>query len=278
METYLQVSIPVPGNDGSDMLVALLGDAGFEGFEQAPKVLHAFVPLSLFNPRSLEESLAVAGLPADGYSSREIAPRNWNAEWEREYPDVRIGSYCRVRAPFHAPDISIAYDLLITPKMSFGTGHHATTYMMIDAMQHLSLNGKNVLDFGTGTGVLAILAGRSGATAVRAIDNDSWSIENALENFAVNGCESISLAQKDSLEGEGVFDVILANVNLRVILGAMPYFGQHLGPHGVLVGSGVLEDDEEKIRSCASNEGFLMNVLNIRENWMSFSLKKRIIS
>ncbi len=278
MDTYLQITIPVPSNETSDILVALLGEIGFDGFEQEPRLLQAFIPLPSYNQALLQEIITVAGLAEDGFSTREIAPKNWNAEWEKQYPDVRIGTYCRIRAPFHAPEPGFRHDLLITPKMSFGTGHHATTSMMIDAIRPFSLFGKTVLDFGTGTGVLAILAQRSGATEVRAIDNDPWSIENAGENFAANDCHRISLALKDSLEGEGRYDMILANVNLRVILAAMPFFGQHLSADGVLIGSGVLDSDEEKILRSATNEGFFMNVLAVRDNWMNFSLRKRIIS
>ena len=278
MDTYIHISIPVSSNETSDILVAFLGEIGFEGFQQEPKLLQAFIPAAIYDEKSLTETIALTGLPPDGFSRKAIAPRNWNAEWEKDYPDVRVGAFCRIRAPFHEPDSSFLFDILITPKMSFGTGHHATTYMMIDAMLHLSLNGKKVLDLGTGTGVLAILAQRSGATEVRAIDNDAWSIENATENVRVNGCDRIVPELKDSLEGESVYDVILANINLRVILEMMPVFGQHLTAGGVLLGSGVLESDEERIRVCATDNGFLMSVVAVRDNWMSFTLRKSIIS
>ncbi len=133
--------------------------------------------------------------------------------------------------------------------MSFGTGHHATTFMMISAMQKLDFRDRSVLDFGTGTGVLAILASKLGAASVLAIDSDEWSIENALENVAVNDCSGIRIEQKDSLSGTGEFDVILANINLRVILENMEFLRQHLKQSGVFIGSGVLESDEERIRS-----------------------------
>jgi len=159
--------------------------------------------------------------------------------------------------------------------MSFGTGHHATTYMMISAMKDLDFMQRSVLDFGTGTGVLAILACKLGAGSILAIDSDEWSIENALENVALNGCSGIRIEQKDSLSGTGQFDIILANINLRVILGNMDFLRQHLNQTGVFMGSGVLESDEEKIRTKAASAGFTFELHMIKDNWMSFSLKKQ---
>jgi ribosomal protein L11 methyltransferase len=172
----------------------------------------------------------------------------------------------------------VKHDLIITPKMSFGTGHHASTYMMLEAMRGMDFFAEQVLDFGTGTGLLAILAEKMGSERIRAIDIDSWSIENARENLAANQCRCISLAQKSDLGGEGVFDIILANINLQVILQNMASLWQHLDENGVILGSGVLVVDEEEIRKRAEAEGFSVKILMNRDNWMSFSLKKRTIS
>ncbi len=184
-----------------------------------------------------------------------------------------IDHFCAVRAHFHAPVSEVKYDLIITPKMSFGTGHHATTYMMISAMRDLDIRNHSVLDFGTGTGVLAILAWKLGASSVVAIDSDEWSIENAIENIALNDCPDIRIERKDSLSGMGRFDFILANINLRVILENMDFLRQHLTESGVFMGSGVLESDEEKIRIKAAGAGFTLEKKMTKDNWMSFSLK-----
>jgi len=157
--------------------------------------------------------------------------------------------------------------------MSFGTGHHATTYMMIAAMERLDFVQKSVLDFGTGTGVLAILSCKMGAGSILAIDSDELSIDNARENIAVNDCASIHIEHRDSLSGTGLFDIILANINLKVILENMESIRQHLTESGVLIGSGVLESDEGKIRERAKAAGFAFELQMIRDNWMSFSLK-----
>jgi ribosomal protein L11 methyltransferase len=159
--------------------------------------------------------------------------------------------------------------------MSFGTGHHATTYMMVEIMKDLDFINHSVLDFGTGTGVLAILACKMGANSILALDSDPWSIENAVENAQINDCPCVRVEQKDSLSGTGIFNIILANINRKVLLENMEFLRQHLEDSGVFIGCGVLESDEEKIRQLATSLGFFMEKLRTRDNWMSFSLKIR---
>ncbi len=264
------------------MLVARLSQAGFEGFEEELKKLHAFIPESLYEAGNIEKIIAEIKGVADPFhtlfQTTVIEPKNWNAEWEKDFEPVIVDDFCAVRAHFHEAIPEVKHDLIITPKMSFGTGHHATTYMMIRAMEHLDLPGRSVLDFGTGTGVLAILARRLGAGPVLAIDSDDWSIENAAENTAVNACADIEIRQADSLTGLGSYDVILGNINLRVILDNMGSIRQHLTSKGVFIGSGVLESDEDRIHVSASNAGFIFQRLMIKDNWMSFSLNISLIS
>ena len=283
MSTYIQVSIPIKEDQESDILVAQLSRIGFEGFEEEEQLLLAFIPKTLYDARQLLQTVLTAkalesGEPDALFSVEEIEQKNWNEEWERDFQPVVVDDFCAIRAAFHEKIPGVKYDLIITPKMSFGTGHHATTYMMIEAMRSLDFYAEKVLDFGTGTGVLAILAEKLGSVDIRAIDLDDWSIENAAENIAANQAVHISLELKDSLAGEGVFDIILANINLQVILQNLGAFWQHLDDNGVIIASGVLQSDEGQIRQTAAKEGFLMNILFIRDNWMSFSLKKRKIS
>jgi ribosomal protein L11 methyltransferase len=279
MNRYIQVTIETRDEPESDMLVARLSQAGFEGFEEEPNKLRAFIPETLYDVSKIEKIIAdIKGL-ADPYhtlfKTEFIEPRNWNEEWEKDFEPVVVDNFCAVRAHFHEAIPDVQYDLVITPKMSFGTGHHATTYMMIAAMKNMDLRNHSVLDFGTGTGVLAILACKLGAGSVLAIDSDEWSIENAVENVAVNGCVNVRIELKDSLSGTGQFDVILANINLRVILENIEIIRQHLNKSGVFIGSGVLESDEEKIRITAASNGFVMEKLMVKENWMSFRLKNQ---
>jgi ribosomal protein L11 methyltransferase len=279
MNRYIHISIDTRDSDESDILVARLSQAGFEGFEEEPGRLHAYIPETLYNAGAAEQIISGIKGVADPYHTffkiEWIEPVNWNASWEKEFEPVRVDDFCAIRAHFHEPIPGVPYDLVITPKMSFGTGHHATTYMMISAMRHYDFTRHSVLDFGTGTGVLAILACKLGADPVLAIDSDDWSIENALENTTVNGCTGIKVEKRDSLEGLGCFDFILANINLQVILENMEFIRQHLTESGVFIGSGVLESDEEKIRIKATAAGFTIKREMTRDNWMSFSLKNQ---
>jgi ribosomal protein L11 methyltransferase len=277
MNRYIQITIETKDADESDVFVARLSQSGFEGFEEEPGKLHAFIPETLYDATKIEKIIAEIKGVADPYHTlfqkEVIEPRNWNSEWEKDFEPVTVDHFCAIRAHFHKAIPDVKYDIIITPKMSFGTGHHATTYMMIAAMERLELKQKSVLDFGTGTGVLAILACKMGAGSVLAIDSDELSIDNARENVAINGCETVQIELSDSLSGTGRFDIILANINLKVILENMHSIRQHLSQTGVLLGSGVLESDEGKIRERATVAGFAFELQMIRDNWMSFSLK-----
>jgi ribosomal protein L11 methyltransferase len=279
MNRYIQISIDTLNAEESDIFVARLSQSGFEGFEEEPGKLHAFIPETLYDAMKIEKIIAEIKGVADPFHTlfqkEVIEPRNWNSEWEKDFEPVIVEKFCAIRAHFHEPVPDVQYDIIITPKMSFGTGHHATTYMMLAAMERHDLRQRTVLDFGTGTGVLAVLACKMGAGAVLAIDSDEWSIENAKENIAVNDCEMIQIELKDSLTGTGQFDFILANINLRVILENMDSVRQHLKQTGVLIGSGVLESDEARIREKATTAGFTFELQMIRDNWMSFSLKNQ---
>jgi len=279
MNRYIQITIETTDSDESDMLVARLSQSGFEGFEEEPKKLHAYIPESLYNAVQVEKIIAEIKGVADPYhtlfKTAYIEPRNWNAEWEKDFEPVVVENFCAIRAHFHPVIPGVQYDLVITPKMSFGTGHHATTFMMISIMKDLDFRNRTVLDFGTGTGVLAILASKLGATSVSAIDSDEWSIENALENVAENHCPEVSVELTDSLSGTGSYDIILANINLHVILENMKFIRQHLNKTGVFIGSGVLESDEERIRLKATANGFELEKLMIKDNWMSFRLRNQ---
>ena len=280
MSRYIEITIDTENTEESDILVARLSQAGFEGFEEEPEKLHAFIPETLYDVSKVEKIIADIKGFADPYhtlfKTEFIEPRNWNEEWEKDFEPVVIGDFCAVRAQFHDAIPGVQFDLIITPKMSFGTGHHATTYMMIEAMKQIEFKNRAVLDFGTGTGVLAILSEKLGAGSVLAIDSDEWSIENALENVAVNGCSHIVIERKDSLSGTGLFDIILANINLRVILENTEFIRQHLNKSGVFIGSGVLESDEERIIPVALRAGFIFERLNIKDNWMSFRLENSV--
>jgi len=173
-----------------------------------------------------------------------------------------------IRADFHAPIVNVENEILITPKMSFGTGHHATTFLMMQQMRNIDFNNKSVFDFGTGTGILAILAEKLGATSVFAIDNDEWSIENAKENAAKNACMHIDLALKDDPGGEETFDIILANINKNVILTYLSVLVNRLKKGGYLLLSGLLKEDEEDIQQAANQLPVKYISTTHKNNWI----------
>jgi len=268
----MHIQVIIPTKDFQEVLIALLGEIGYEGFEQEEELLHAFIPETAFDEAVLRELLDAHGLP---YTLARIAERNWNAEWEANFQPVVVDGFCAIRAHFHPRMPEVEHELIITPKMSFGTGHHATTYMMLQAMRALELRGKRVLDFGTGTGVLAILAEQLGADRVVAIDNDPWSIDNALENVAGNNCSRIEVLKKDKVADlEGVFDVILANINKHVIVSELEALTQHLAEDGVIVLSGLLQDDTEEIENEAVKNSLSVSVRMTKGSWICLKTGK----
>jgi ribosomal protein L11 methyltransferase len=245
---HFQITIASADNEIQEVLIALLSDLGYEGFEQQPDALQAFIAETAFDAPALESLLQPMKLMG---ATSLLAERNWNEEWERNFTPVRIGDFCALRAHFHPPITDVRHELIITPKMSFGTGHHATTYMMLDAMQHVDFKDKNVLDFGTGTGVLAILAERLGAASVLAIDNDDWSIDNANENVRENTGKKVAVEKADTVPETRFFDVILANINKQILISEMSSLAQQLLQGGVILMSGLLQEDFEEIENQA---------------------------
>lgn len=273
---YLQITIPAADPSLQEMLIALLPSLGYDGFEQQDDALQAFLPEEQFDGAALESLLEQYGTPA--YSTQRLEERNWNEEWEKSFEPVQVGDFCAVRAHFHTPIPGVTHELVITPKMSFGTGHHATTYMMLQEMQHLDFHGRRVLDFGTGTGVLAILAERLGASPVIAVDNDDWSIDNARENLAANHCTRISILKADTIPSPGAagpFDIILANINKHVILGQLRSLEQQLAPGGVILLSGLLENDFEDIENEAVKQNLSISVRMTKGAWLCLKVEKR---
>lgn len=270
---YLQLSIPVSDADTRDLLIASLSELGAEGFEEGDTVLKAFVPESDYDETAFTEALAVFGLVAQ---KETIAPRNWNAEWESDFEPVIIGDFCTIRAHFHQMPVSTQYDIVITPKMSFGTGHHATTHLMVEQMAGLDLEGKKVLDFGTGTGILAILAEKLGATEVIAIDNDEWSFDNAQENVQLNDCSrtKVSMDDIEVFSGQETFSIILANINRHILLRYMKVLYDLLDAGATLLMSGLLTEDEGIVSEAAKAEGFTIRAVHTRNNWITILCAK----
>jgi ribosomal protein L11 methyltransferase len=262
-----QISIKVADPGVRDIIIALLADNGYEGFEEKEEELLAYISEAAFSPEGLSGILEPFGL---SHSVHVIENANWNKQWESNFDPVIIDGFCTVRADFHNIKCHTSYEIIITPKMSFGTGHHATTQLMIKTMQHLSLKDKRVLDFGTGTGVLAILASFLGARSTLAIDNDEWSFRNALENIENNRVHGIEVkcGTLEEVAGES-FDLILANINRNILLDTMGQLYGGVNPGGELLMSGLLEDDYQVVTERATEEGFVVEQTERESGWIA---------
>lgn len=272
MADYIQITATgIDDAEQRELLVALLAAEGCEGFEEAADTLQAFIPEADFAGSDIENILKQKSV---SYSLTTIKEQNWNSVWESQFDPVIIDELAAIRASFHESIPHVKFEVVITPKMSFGTGHHATTYMMITEMEKVDLVGKKVFDFGTGTGVLAILAEKMGATEVVGIDNDHWSIENAEENIAENGCRHIRILQKDEADMGEMFDVILANINKHILISNMQVLAKQLVKGGTLILSGLLEEDEEDITRSIESQG-LMHVRTVkRSRWICIAASR----
>ena len=250
MEEYVCVEFNAVSPEEQEVIIALLGEAGFEGFEQHDLELKAFINKNDFRE---DELYRVSQRTGKNFLIEEITQKNWNAEWESAFQPVIISDFAAIRADFHQPITGIQHEIIITPKMSFGTGHHATTSMMISQMSKLDFAGKSVMDFGTGTGILAILAAKMGASEVVAIDHDEWSITNARENFERNVVKNIQLEKADRISGNKKFDIILANINKQVIVDNVSSMVKLLRNGGYMLISGILSADEQDITEACSD-------------------------
>ncbi len=265
MAAYIQLQFSQLQQEQIDVLIARLSEAGFEGFEEQDTSLLAFVSQEAFDPVTVT---AIAKMIPATYTTTSIQETNWNQLWESNFDPVIVGNFAGIRAGFHVPILGVKHELVITPKMSFGTGHHATTYMMVAHMQEVSFEAKSVFDFGTGTGLLAILAEKLGAAAVTAIDNDEWSIENARENITNNRCSNIELFKADTASLNKKFDIILANINKNVILENLAVLFKQLNKGGVLFLSGLLQEDERNIRQAIDRIGEYRITTDSRGSWL----------
>ena len=264
-KNYIQVAIGNISAEQAAILVAQLSEAGFDGFEEGDDFLHAFIEEEQLDETVLQTVLASGNLTA---TQTVIPQTNWNEVWEKNFNPVVVDDFAAVRAHFHAPISNVAHEIIITPKMSFGTGHHATTFMMMQQMRTLDFLGKTVFDFGTGTGILAILAAKLGAAEIAAIDNDAWSIENAAENFARNNCDTIHLQLAAAPPVEEQFDIVLANINKHIILENINLLAAMLKANGQLLVSGLLKEDEVDILK-AVNDLHLKHIQTYsRDKWI----------
>ncbi|TNJ45652.1 50S ribosomal protein L11 methyltransferase [Tamlana fucoidanivorans] len=259
-----------PEQPGVEILIAELGYAGFESFVETPHGVTAYIQKEEWHNSILDD---IQILNSEEfiitYSFNEIEQTNWNAEWEKNFNPIVVDDICAVRAPFH-DKFNTPYDIVIEPKMSFGTGHHETTHMMIQHILKNDFKGKSVLDMGCGTGVLAILAEMKGAKPIDAVDYDNWCYLNSLENVDRNHCEHITVIEGDaSVLGEHTYDIIIANINRNILLQDMATYVSCLNAGGMLLLSGFYNDDIPAIKAACETHLLKFEEKLERNNWVA---------
>ena len=271
---YCFTIIPEKGIS-SEILLAFLSDLPFESFEPTEQQILAYLPKKSCDTAFYTQLNDLHAQWSFSYTVSEIAAQNWNALWESNFQPIRIRNLCVIRADFHDPVDEVQHDIVINPRMAFGTGHHATTHLMIEAMEQLPLTNAKVLDYGCGTGILAILAVRLGAQEVQAVDIEHPAYENTVENVDRNGGGPIK-ALHGTLENisDSDFDIILANINRNVILESLSALYEQLKAGGYLVISGFLEEDESLMLQKLKATGFFAPIISRRNNWLCMTLKR----
>lgn len=258
------------------ILIAEMNEIDFESFDETADGIKAYISEHLFNIENVKE-LQVNSLTncIIEYSWKKIKTENWNELWEKNFEPIIVDNKCTIRAPFHDNTPETEFEIIIEPKMSFGTGHHETTHLMIKSMLQVEFKGMDVLDMGCGTGVLAILASLKGAKNITAIDIDEWAYQNCIENIEKNNCTNISVFQGGAeLIKNKVFDFILANINRNILLHDMKYYSKSLKISGNLLLSGIYETDLDMIKDEALKQNLLFEHVESKNNWVSASFRK----
>jgi ribosomal protein L11 methyltransferase len=264
--------------DFTDIIVAELAEAGFDSFVETPQGVDAYAPADVFDESLVQEIVRkYAALTPVTYTFSALPRRNWNEEWEKNYQPIYIGDQCVVRASFHQLPEQYPYEIVINPKMSFGTGHHETTALMLEMQLGVDHAGKRVLDAGCGTGILAIMACKRGAAHVDAYDIDAWAVENARENGQLNGCPNIGIQQGtiEEVQLSGRYDIILANINRNVLLREIPLYAGILRPGGLLLLSGFYEQDITELNKVAAESNLSQTARHVKQHWAALCFQKQ---
>lgn len=260
---------------GNEILVAQLSNLGFEGFIEKSDGIEAYIMDKYYKESLLEEVQILRNTKFSiQFSFKKVEPINWNSKWESSYDPVIVNNKCIVKAPFHQT-FGYDYEIIIHPKMSFGTGHHETTNMMIQLILDTQLLNKSILDVGCGTAILSILAEKRGAQSIHAVDIDEWSYENSLENIKLNKCKKINIFKGDIfLVKHKKFDVIMANINRNILMEQIPQYVSCLNDDGFLFLSGFFEDDISKFKLKIASLNLTLCSKISKNGWVAIKLKK----
>lgn len=281
MNDYREVRFDMTpcSEDATDLLAAFLADEGYESFVPDQDGLTAYVPASAWSKDAVDN--VILNFPMDTnirVKEELVEGRDWNAEWEKNYfQPIVVGDECVIHSTFHYNIPKVKYDIVIDPKMAFGTGHHATTAQVIESILAIDMRGRTVIDMGTGTAILSILAAMRGATSVTAIEIDSFAYTNAIENVNINVVSDVvKLINGDAsaLSGVNPADIFLANINRNVILGDIEAYAHHLRDGGLMILSGFYEDDVPMIEAAARPLGLVTETMRSRDKWTALTLRK----
>lgn len=260
-----------------EILIAQLSDLPFESFVEEEPVVKAYIQEKDFDITLLDNiELLTNDLVSIRWTHHVIPKENWNAKWEKSFDPVEVGDFCMVRAPFHPGNEKFKFEIIIEPKMSFGTGHHETTQLMIEGMQELQLEGKRIWDMGSGTGILAILAEKMGASEIHAVDIEEWAAENMKENVGRNHCELVQtyLGDIDWVQGKGKFDCILANINKNILIKHFDVYIEHLNAAGHILLSGFFPSDISDFESLMKKHKLMLKNKLSHSDWAMLHLQK----
>ena len=275
MQNYLEFNFKIsPLQPWNEILMAELIEIGFDSFTEEHDGILAYIQQEFFKEEELKEVQLLQNQEVKiSYTFQEMPNINWNEEWEKNFSPINVEDQVSIRAEFHKNQ-NLPHEIIIQPKMSFGTGHHATTYLMIQQMLDMDLANKNILDMGCGTSVLAIFAKQQGAGKTVAIDIDEWSVENSIENAARNNVElEISQGTAENLGSEN-FDVILANINRNILISDIPTYVSVLNKGGQLLLSGLCFFDVDDILEVCTKQNLSLKKKIQREEWVSLLLEK----
>lgn len=262
----------------SDILIAELSEVKFDTFLENDRGFQACTVAEEYDEAAVKEIVErykqlVVPLT---YTVEEVEKKNWNEEWEKNYDPIIVADKCIVRASFHSPEQAFPYEIIINPKMSFGTGHHETTHLMLKAQMEIDHKGKAVLDIGCGTGILAIMAHKLGAKSVKACDIEEWAVKNSIENFELNNCGEMACFEGTvaDIPQPGKQDIILANINRNVLLAEIPTYATFLNPNAFLLLSGFYEKDIPEIERVAVENGLKKISYETKKDWSAVLFQK----
>ena len=274
---YIEVNFEIDTSSTEmEILIAQLSEIGFDSFMESDNSLLAYIPLDDFDEQTISNVTIQSKLQSQlNYNFKIIKDQNWNEVWESNYDPVIIKNLVYIRAPFHATNQDMKYEIIVDPKMSFGTAHHETTSLMIEMMLDEEIHAKKVLDMGCGTGILAILAEMMGAKNIDAVDKDEWAYQNTIENIDKNKCKSIHVELGDAGVIKAVeYDYILANINRNVLLKDIALYATHLVKKGILLLSGFYTEDLALIESSARENNLSLDHKLVKNNWVAVRFVK----